>query len=57
MSESGGLVQTRLFNVGCRTGPLEINAPLIAKYITMNLVGAGLIYGLDAYVQKTEFVK
>ena len=57
MSKSGGVVQTGPFNIGWRTGPLEINAALIGMYITMMLIGAGLIYGLDSYVQKIEFVK
>jgi len=45
------------FGVGWRNGPLELNAALVAMYIIFILIGAGLIYGLDSYIQKTEIVK
>ncbi len=57
MSKSGGVVQSGPFYFGWRTGPLEINAALIAMYLVIMLAGAGLIYGLDAYVHKTPLVK
>lgn len=45
------------FGVGWTNGPLELNAALIAMYIVFILIGAGLVYGLDSYIQETEFAK
>ena len=45
------------FNAGWSTGPLELGAALIAMFIVTWLLGGGLIYGIDAYIERTNFVK
>ena len=50
-------VNTGVFGMGWNTGPLELNAALIMMYIIMILVGAGLVYGVDAKLHKLAVVK
>lgn len=45
------------FNVGWSNGPLETNAAVIMCYIVSALMAAGLIYGVDAKIHQTDFVK
>jgi len=45
------------FNVGWSTGPLELGAALIAMFIVTALLGGGLVYGIDALIEKLSFVK
>ena len=45
------------FYIGWSSGPLDLNTALVAMYILCILIGAGLIYGLDAYIQKTSVVQ
>ena len=48
---------TGTFYLGWSTGPLELGASLIAMFIVCALIGGGLIYGIDAWLEKTGFVK
>ena len=48
---------TGAFNLGWATGPLEIGAALIAMFIVLAIIGGGLVWGVDAKIQKTDFVK
>ena len=54
---SGGKPVTGDFNLGWSTGPLEIGAALIAMFIVSAILGGGLIYGIDQWIEKQEFVK
>ncbi len=48
---------TGTFYLGWSTGPLELGASLIAMFIVCALIGGGLIYGIDGWLEKTEFIK
>ena len=50
-------INTGVFGLGWSSGPLELNASLIMMYIVMILVGAGLTYGIDAWLYKFDIVK
>ncbi len=54
---SNGVAATGPFNLGWSTGPLEIGAALIAMFIVMAILGGGLIFGLDSYIEKLNVVK
>jgi hypothetical protein len=55
--QSNGKPASGPFNAGWATGPLELGAALVAMFIVSALLGGGLIFGIDGWIEKSGFIK